>query len=266
MKTKIIAIANQKGGVSKTTTTLAMANVLQKKGYKTLIVDTDIQGNTSGVYKAQMNETETLYDVIFEEPRSSGFESIQTTEAGDIIASDPLLIQAESKLSENQESICYLKEGLDRIRETGVYDFIIIDTNPYIGSMLYSSLIAADQVIVPMEADIFSLEGVDMFQETMASVKENYNPDLKMVGYLLTQFNPRVVLSREIREDLHAKTEELGTYLFDTTIRSSQKVKDAQASRKPLLEYAPKSTSAIDYIKFVEEYLEIEGENDGSKK
>lgn len=264
MKTKIIAIANQKGGVGKTTTVLAMSAVLQEKGLKTLVVDGDIQGNSTFTYGAKINDTATLFDVLLAKEKIPGFEAIQKTNQGFMIASDPLLIGAEKQLWEDHEnSLCLLKEALDKIKNTNVYDFIIIDTNPYIGTVLYSALIASDQVIIPMEADVYSLQGIDMFQQTLDSVKNNFNPNLETVGFLLTKFNPRVVLSREIRDDISKITEDFNTVLFDTTIRSSQKIKDAQAAKMSILDYAPKCTSALDYIAFVEEYLKREEEKNG---
>lgn len=263
METKIIAIANQKGGVGKTTTVLAMSAVLQEKGFKTLIVDADPQCNTSNTYGAKYDGVPTLYDVILEEERIPAANAIQITDMGEIISSDPLLIEAEKILSENKNSLMYIKEGLDQIKSENRYDFILLDTNPYLGSTLYSVLIAADEVIIPIKAEIYSLQGVNMFQETLNSVRNNYNPNLKTMGFLLTEFNPRVILSREIRDDLDKITKHFETVLFNTTIRASQKVKDAQAAYQSLTDYAPKSTSAIDYTSFVEEYLTMGGQSDG---
>lgn len=248
----IITIANQKGGCGKTTTATALASMLEAKGYKTLLIDADQQTNSTDTYRAQIEGVATLYDLIVEEDATSIYEAIQHTENGYIIAGDPLLREADPKLSKDLNGRFKLQEALE---ELSGYDFIIIDTAPSMSEILYNCLIASDKVIIPVTADRYSLQGLAQLNETIKGIKKRFNKGLKVAGLLLVKYNARTLLSKETKEALETIAADMETKLFKTTIRASTKAQEAQAKRTTLIKYAPNSTTAQDYKEFINELL-----------
>lgn len=251
---KTIVIANQKGGVGKTTTATSLASILSRQGYKVLLIDADLQGNSTDTYRAKIDSTATLYDVILDEDRILINEAIQHTEVGDIIASDPLLRKADEVLNSDVEGLFRLQESLEQLKE---YDYTIVDTAPTVNSLLYNCLIAADNVIIPITADRYGLQGLSQLSETICKIQKRQNPKLKIAGLLLVRYNARTNISREVRENLIDIAKQMNTRLFDTTIRESTKMREAQALRKTLIDYAENSTTALDYKNFTKEVLEV---------
>lgn len=247
---KVIAFCNQKGGVGKTTTATAMAAALQLQGYKVLLVDTDPQGNSTDTYRAKIDGEATLYDLLFENEAIN--ECVQKTDYGLIIAADPLLREAEKHLS-GPSGPYRLKERLEPIRDD--FDFILIDTPPTIGTLLTNALTACDKVIIPVTADRYGVQGLSQMQETISDIKKYTNPGLTVDGLLLVKYTWRTRLSRELHKSLKEIAERFDTVVYKTTIRESTKTKEAQTVRQSLFEYAPKSTTALDYIDFVNEFL-----------
>ena len=211
MKTKTIVIANQKGGVGKSTTAIAMAAILEQKGFKTLFIDTDPQCNSSGTYRAKVDGEATLFDVILESPPIPVAEAIQKTNNGDIVASDPLMRNADKILDSDVNGIFNLKDQLDELKKENKYDYIIIDTNPSLNKMLISSLIASDDLIIPVMADLYSIEGLMQFQVTLDAVKKRFNPDIRTTGLLLIKFNKRTRLGAKLKEQLEEIAKDLNT-------------------------------------------------------
>lgn len=247
---KVIAVCNQKGGVGKTTTATTMAAALQLKGYKVLLIDTDPQGNSTDTYRAAVTDTATLYDLLFEnEPVG---ECVQKTEHGAIIAADPLLKEADKHL-DGVSGAYRLKERLEPIRED--FDFILIDTPPTLGVLLTNALTAADEVIIPVTADRYGVQGLSQMQETISDIKKYTNPGLKIGGLLLVKYTWRTRLSRALHSALKEIAVQFDTVVYKTTIRESTKTREAQTERMSLFEYAPKSTTALDYTEFVNEFL-----------
>ena len=246
----IVSITNQKGGVGKTTTALAMAAELQARGNKVLLIDTDPQGNATDTYKAQTQNTATLYDLLFEgEPIE---ECIQYTEFGDIVAGDPLLKDA-AKLLDGVAGAYRLRECLESVKST--YDYIIIDTPPTIGVLLTNALTACDKVIIPVTADRYGVQGMTQLQQSLADIKKYTNPGLVVDGLLVVRYNGRTNLAKTFFEALMEVASQFDTKVYETTVRESTKAKEAQAARASLLEYAPKSTTAIDYKEFINEFI-----------
>ncbi len=249
---KTIVVANQKGGIGKTTTATTIASMIEQKGYNTLLIDADMQGNSTDTYKALYEGQATLYDVLLETDRIPIKEAIQSTDSGKIVASDPLLRRADEILNGNVDGLYRLKDALAELHD---FDYVIIDTAPSMNSLLFNALIAADEVIIPVTADRYALQGLSQLNESIVAIKKRQNEKLKISGLLLVKFNERTNLSKEVKESLNKIAEQMQTKVFTTTIRESIKVKEAQAVRKPLIKYAPSSTTALDYMAFVDELV-----------
>ena len=254
--TKVITITKQKGGTGKTTTAAAVAAGLILKGYKVLSIDLDAQCNLSYSQKAEMGK-KTILGVLIGEVDIA--EAIQSTPQGDIIPSTKALAGADAFIIGTGKEY-RLKEALRPLM--GKYDFVIIDTPPALGILTVNALTASSRVIIPIQADIYSLHGVGQLNETILPVKQYCNPDLHIEGLLLTRFSPRSVLSREIIDIASNLAENLNTKLFESKIREGIAIKEAQLIRKSIFSYAPKSNPACDYDSFVNELLENWREND----
>ena len=248
---KVFVVANQKGGIGKTTTATNLAGILSKRA-KTLLIDADPQGNSTSTYQAQVKDVATLYDVMIDSDKLPIDEAIQHMENGDIVASDPLLSKAEKMLDGDVEGFYRLKDALD---ELDGYEDVVIDTAPSLNVIMYNCLIAADEVIIPLTADAYARQGISQLNDTIMAVKRRQNPSLKVAGLLLVKYAGRSNLERTTREEISEQAKQMGTKLFDTAIRECVKTKEAQEKKKLLIDYAPKCNTMIDYMEFVEELL-----------
>ena len=244
-------IANQKGGIGKTTTATTLAGVLGKKG-KTLLIDADPQGNSTSTYQAVIEDQATLYDVMVDSDALPIEDAIQHMENGDIVASDPLLAKAGKLLDGNVEGLYRLQDALDVLDG---YDYIVIDTAPSLDVVLYNCLIAADQVIIPVTADAYAMQGLSKLNDTIKAVQKRQNPKLQIAGLLLVKYGGRSRLEKNVRDEITDVANQIGTKLFATAIRECVKTKEAQMNKKLLIDYAPNCTTMQDYCAFVEELL-----------
>lgn len=249
---KVYVVANQKGGIGKTTTATNLAGILATKG-KTLLIDADPQGNSTSTYQAKIENVATLYDVMIDSDRLPIDEAIQHLPNGDIVASDPLLSKAEKMLDGDVEGFYRLKDAVDMLDG---YEYIVIDTAPSLNVILYNCLIAADEVIIPVTADAYSLQGINQLYDTIMAVKRRQNQSLKIAGLLLVKYSGRSNLEKTMREDIEVNADEMGTKLFQTSIRECVKTKEAQEKKVLLIDYAPRCNTFIDYEAFVEELLQ----------
>lgn len=249
----IITIANQKGGVGKTATANALTDYYKKLGYKTLMVDTDPQCNTSVLYGAQIENQATLCDLLMQDARLE--EAIQKTKYGDIIACDPQLAKADAMFQDyGREYI--LKEVLEPAKKE--YDLIFIDTSPSLGILLFNALVAADGVVIPICADSDSLQGIVNLSNTIKAVQKHSNSGLTIYGLLVTMLFQNTSLAKDIINEALPKIEDVtGSKVFETKIRYTTKVKEAKAKKISLFEYAPQCTAAIDYSKIGDELLKM---------
>ena len=252
---KIISIANQKGGVGKTTTAVNMASILNKMKKKTLLIDADQQANSTDTFRATYEGEVTLYDCWLAAPdeRESINDCIQHTEIGDIVAGVPLLREAETKIA--KDPITGLMSFKNMLSELDGYDYVIIDCPPAVGAILQSILVASDEVIIPVTADRYSLQGLSQIWETIQNIRQGMNTSLKISGFLLVRYNTRTNLNKDIYAALEDIAKNLETQIYKTYIRESTKAREALAARNTLIEYAPKSTTAEDYTAFVKEFI-----------
>lgn len=248
---KIIAIANQKGGVGKTTTALAVANNLIHKKKRVLFLDTDPQRNSSTIYGAQMEDVATLYDIFFAGYKAT--DCIQHTKYGDIIASDEALHSADVKIDPGPRMYLYIKNALNEVKND--YDYIIVDTPPRTGILLGNVLMATDEIIVPVTCDLFGIQGILDFYKTIEEYQIS-NENLHIMGLLKIRYKGRQVLTQSIDENIlpdYAK--QMKTKVFDIPIRESVKCQEAQTMRIPLFDYDKNCTTAQDYDKFVKKEI-----------
>ena len=248
---QVIAIANQKGGVGKTTTSQALCAGLAYKGYKVLGVDLDPQGNFSTACGAENYNIPTIYELMKGEV--SIVETIQNMKSGfDVIPSNIMLAGAEQELSQTGKEH-RLKEAIMPVLDN--YDFIIIDTPPSLGVLTVNAFTFATDILIPTTAGIFATTGISQLNNTVKSVQKYCNPNVKIKGILFTRFNPRANISKQIKE----LTAQLGEYIsapiYKTYIRSAVVVEEAQANKTDIFDYSDKSTVSEDYKAFIEEFL-----------
>lgn len=248
-KTIVYAVLNQKGGVGKTTTAAALWAGLHSKGYKVLAVDLDAQANFSFNAGADTNGLTSL-DLLTGEAKAE--DVIQHTENGDIIPASHALAGADSTITQTGKEY-RLKEALEPVKD--IYDYIILDTPPALGILTINALAACSNVVIPAQADIFSLQGIEQLAGTIEPVKKYCNNELEISGILLTRYNSRSVLSKEVAEMAEQLAAKLGTKLFKTAIREAISIKEAQISQQSIFEYAGKSNVALDYLAFIEELV-----------
>jgi chromosome partitioning protein len=247
---QIITIANQKGGVAKSTTANAMTTGLSFKGYKTLAVDSDPQSNLTYAMGADENKA-GVYELL--KGDIDPLEAVQRPKQGDIISGSLMLAGADMEFSDTGREYL-LSEALEPLK--AIYDYIVIDSPPTLGILTINALTAAHDLIIPMGADAFSLQGLAQLNATINKVKKHCNPSLNIAGILITRYSGRAILSQELRETIETKAARaVGTNVFESVIREGIAIKEMQTQQTSLFTVAPKSNVATDYLNFIDEYL-----------
>ncbi len=246
------AIINQKGGVGKSTTALSIGAGLTIKGNSVLYIDLDAQGNLSYTLEADTN-THNVVEILKNPNNVKNI--IQRTKQGDIIASTSALTGSDIFLTGVGKEY-KLKEALKHI--DSLYDYCIIDTPPALGILTINALTACNGAIIPAQADMYSLQGINQLKDTINAVKAYCNKDLSIMGILLTRYNGRSILTKEITEMIDSTAQQLETKLYKTKIRECIAIKEAQAIQQNIFTYAPKSNAAIDYESLLTEIIEKE--------
>lgn len=250
----IITIANQKGGVAKTTTAGALAAGLALRGYKVLAIDLDPQGNLSFFADADNENLPTMYDVL---KRSKDLaDVIQHSKHFDIAPANILLAGVEQEVT-GVDKAYRLKESLDVFRHD--YDFIIIDTPPALGTLTVNAFTASDRLLIPSNAGSFALQGIIQLNDAVETVKKYCNARLKIAGILMTRYNPRSNISKAMRDLTEQIGATIGAKVFNAFIRETKVVEEAQATKQDIFTYAEKATATTDYYNFISEFLEGEG-------
>lgn len=247
---EIVAIVNRKGGVGKTATAQALGAGLARKKKKVLYIDLDSQTNLSYGLGADPEGLNSM-DVLTGEATAA--EAIQHTPQGDVIAGSEALAGADAAIDGTGKEY-RLKEAIDGLQ----YDYIIIDTPAQLGTLTVNALTAANSVVIPVQAEVYSLQGIGQLSKTIEAVKKYCNRDLYIRGILITRYNGRAVISKDMQSNLKDAAEQLKTKLYSTPIRECVSIKEAQAIQQDIYTYAPRSNAAKDYEAFIEEFTERE--------
>ena len=257
-----IVLTNQKGGVGKTTTSAALAAGLAKKEKRVLAIDLDPQGNLGFSFGLDIENGNTLFEAFKGDVPI--YDAIQRKNGIDFIRSNILLSGAGQVMKGDRRELM-LKNLIAPVEK--FYDYIVIDTPPAFNILTLNGYSAADYLIIPMSAEILSLVGLTQLKETYETIRRTVNPNLKVMGILMTRFDGRRGLSWEVKEMADGVAAQLKTKVFQTVIRHSVTVAEAPAHGDNTMAYAPRSNAAKDYIDFVEEVLDItEGDRHNGKK
>ena len=249
--TMIVAIANRKGGVGKTATAHALGAGLLRRGCRVLFIDLDSQCNLTDALGVDVKTVEaSSLDVL--EGSSEASEVILQTEGGDLLPATPQLATAD-KVIDGVGKEYRLRDALKPIARK--YDYIIIDTPPALGILTINALTASNKVIIPAQADLYSLTGIEQLYGTIGAVKLFTNKKLKMDGILVTRYVGRSIISKDMRSNLEDVAKIIETKVYKTSIRECIAVKEAQATHKDIFSYSLKSNASKDYEAFIEEFL-----------
>ena len=248
---KIIAIANQKGGVGKTTTSINLSACLAEKGKKVLVIDTDPQGNTTSGFGIDKNNLEnTIYELILGECSISDCIIKEVIENVSVLPSNVNLAAAEIELIGVEKKEYILKNEVDYVKEE--YDFIIIDCPPSLNMLTINSMTTANSVLVPIQCEYYALEGLSQLIHTINLVKERLNPNLDMDGVVFTMYDSRTNLSTQVVEN--AK-QNLKQKVYDTLIPRNIRLAEAPSYGMPINKYDARSAGAEAYMQLAEEVI-----------
>lgn len=249
-ETKIIAVINQKGGVGKSTTSINLAAALGEMGKQVLLVDLDPQGNSSSGLGIDKGKVKTcIYDVLFDEPLEHAIIP-DVCEGLDLVPATINLAGAEVELVSEIAREARLKEALGRMR--GKYDYIFVDCPPSLGLLTVNALVAADKLLIPIQCEFYALEGVTKLLDSMNRVKDRLNPGLTIFGVLMTMYDARTTLSKQVVQEVRGY---FGKIVFDTLIPRTVKLSEAPSYGQPITQYDPSGKGAKSYIDLAKEVI-----------
>jgi chromosome partitioning protein len=258
---RVFAIANQKGGVGKTTTAINLAASLAVNDMRVLVIDSDPQGNaTTGLGVAKDSNRPSTYDLLLGDCHPQSAVVPTEVEGLFLISADKNLIGANLELVDVPAREFRLRSRIEEIREQ--YSYVLIDCPPALDLLTLNALIAADAVLVPIQCEFFALEGISELMDTIDRIRDSFRHPLAVEGILLTMYDDRTVLTRQVAADLK---EFFGPQVFKTVIPRSIRLAEAPSFGKPILGYDPRSRGAESYIRLAKEILDHESNGKASK-
>jgi len=246
----IITIANQKGGVGKTTTAINLAAALAHKGFRTLLIDLDPQSNATLSFLDPRTIHKSMFEVLVGEAALEQVIQASAVASLDVAPARISLAKVEASLVGELEAHFRLKDRLAAVADT--YEFVVVDTPPTLGLLTVNALVAASHLLVPIQASYFALEGTDDLLETVDKIKSRANPDLQLLGVVVTLFDRRTLMARDSLGEIG---EVFGERVFKTVVSRSVRLEESPAYRLSIFEHAPDSSGATEYYALCEEVL-----------
>lgn len=247
----IIAIANQKGGVGKTTTAINLAAALAMRGRQTLLVDLDPQANSSMTYIDVRSVERSMYEVLTDATPITDIVRPTAITNLELAPSRISLAKVDTQLVGELDGHFRLKDRMETVR--GRYEYVVIDTPPALGLITVNALVAATHLLVPVQSSYFALEGTDDLLETVDKIRSRPNPELKLLGAVITLHDKRTTLARDVQK---AVSDVFGDRVFQTTISKSIRLEESPAHRESIFTFAPQSSGAYEYYRLCEEVIE----------